>query len=113
MSISRISRECYLRLAGQADSDSDDLEVGRSWFASVDACVLGRVVFNPASQLWHAIAAVATANGWAEIDVDQHEFATLRSAERRLVAYMADLVTDGPNCSGARMLAADGSRSRS
>lgn len=112
MSISRISRECYLQLADQADSSPDDLEVGHSWFASADACVLGRVVLNPANHLWHAIAAVATANGWAEVDVDQREFATLRAAEQQLTKFMAELVTDGPHCSGARKLVADGSRSR-
>jgi hypothetical protein len=113
MSISRISHERYLELFGQPDSDADNLDVGHSWFVSTDACVLGRVVLNPASYLWHPIAAIATANGWAELDVDEGEFATLRCAEQHLVAFMAHLVTDGPNCSEAKTSAAESSRSRS
>ena len=89
MKISRISLERYLELTGKADRDVDYLDVGHSWFASSDGCVLGRVVLNPAGDLWDAIAEFATSNGWAPVDVDAREFATLRRAEQSLVSYMA------------------------
>ena len=89
MRISRISLERYLELTGKADSDVDYLDVGHSWFASADGRVLGRVVLNPADDLWDAIAEFATSNGWATAEVDSREFPTLRRAEQSLVSFMA------------------------
>lgn len=98
VSASRITQKRFLALTGRSAGEG-----GVAWFASSDGCVLGHVVLNKTTHRWDALAMIATASDWIEIEVDEHEFATLAEAERELINFMAALVTGGSDCHQAKL----------